>query len=862
MSVVRPSVAALLVLFAASVAPAAEPTFTKEQVAFFDDKVAPLLKASCMKCHGDKPDKLSGGLDLRTRATAIKGGDTGPAAVPGKAKDSLLVQAVNHAKDGYEMPPGGDKLKPEQIAVLTKWVTDGFAYPADKLGTAVVEGPKKPKFTDAQKAYWAYQPVKRPTVPDKAVHPIDAFLSAKLSAKQLAPSAPAEKATLIRRAYYDLTGLPPTPEEIDAFVTDADPKAWEKLLDKLLASPAYGEKWGRHWLDIVRFAETNGYERDNPKPYAWRYRDYVIKSFNDDKPYDRFVKEQVAGDELPRTDSAEEAVATGFYRLGVWDDEPADPLQARFDGFDDIVTITGQAFLGMTLNCARCHDHKGDPIPQTDYYKLVAFFRDIREFSESRDPRSRFNLIDITPKAKRQVYEKELTARQTKIEDLTKQMVAVEDEAIKTMPAEDQRASEGLDRPLVLKKLPKVFTDAQKKDHARLTREIADLKRKPVPSQEFALGVNLCDTNPPATFVNVRGSAHANGPEVKPGFPEILGLPDPVIPPTGKDSKSSGRRTALANWIASKDNPMTARVMANRLFLHHFGKGIVPTPNDFGKFGELPTNPELLDWLAAELVEPTFLASGGRQPPVDDPKKQGADAPRSPEPAPWTLKRMHKLMMTSAAYQRSSKADAANLKADPQNTLLWRFNARRLGAEEVRDSILTASGKLNPKMGGPSVYPKLPAEVLAGISYPDKKAHWPDSPVEEQNRRSVYVFVKRSLQVPILINHDQADSDNSCPVRYTTTVPTQALGMLNGEFTNEQAFALAARLAKEFPGDVAKQVARGVRLTAGRAPAGDEVAKDVAFIAALKAKHKLDDKKALAQYALLLLNTNEFVYLD
>ncbi len=839
MSVVRPSAVALLVVLAASVAPAAEPTFTKDQVAFFDEKVAPLLKASCLKCHGDKPDKLSGGLDLRTRATAIKGGDTGPVAVPGKAKDSLLVQAVNHAKDGYEMPPGGDKLKPEQIAVLTKWVTDGFAYPADKLGTAAVEGPKKPKFTDAQKAYWAYQPVKRPTVPfeprpqGSGIHPIDAFLNAKLSAKQLAPSAPADKATLIRRAYYDLTGLPPTPEEIDAFVKDTDPKAWEKLIDKLLASPAYGEKWGRHWLDIVRFAETNGYERDNPKPYAWRYRDYVVKSFNDDKPYDRFVKEQVAGDELPRTDNSEEAVATGFYRLGVWDDEPADPLQARFDGFDDIVTITGQAFLGMTLNCARCHDHKGDPIPQTDYYKLVAFFRDIREFSESRDPRSRFNLIDITPKAKREVYEKELIERQMKIEDLTKQMVAVEDEAIKTMPAEDQRASEGLDRPLVLKKLPKVFTDAQKKDHGRLTREIADLKRKPVPSQEFALGVNLCDKTPPATFVNIRGSAHANGAEVTPGFPAILGLPDPVIPLAAKGAASSGRRTALANWIASKDNPMTARVMANRLFLHHFGKGIVPTPNDFGKFGELPTNPELLDWLAAEFVD------GG-----------------------WTLKRMHKLMMTSAAYQRSSKADAANLKADPQNVLLWRFNSRRLGAEEVRDSILTASGKLNPKMGGPSVYPKLPAEVLAGISYPDKKAHWPDSPLDEQNRRSVYVFVKRSLQVPILINHDQADSDNSCPVRYTTTVPTQALGMLNGEFTNEQAVALAARLAKEFPDDVAKQVARGVRLTAGRAPTADEVAKDVAFIAALKAKHKLDDKKALAQYALLLLNTNEFVYLD
>jgi hypothetical protein len=344
--------------------------------------------------------------------------------------------------------------------------------------------------------------------------------------------------------------------------------------------------------------------------------------------------------------------------------------------------------------------------------------------------------------------------------------------------------------------------------------------------------VNNCDANPPSTFLNVRGNPHANGAEVKPGFPTVLNVPDPTIPPAAKGAKSSGRRTVLADWIANKANPLTARVFMNRVWQYHFGKGLVPTANDFGKLGEQPTHPELLDWLAAE-----FMDNG------------------------WTLKRMHRLMMTSAAYQRSSVADAANLKTDPANNYLWRSNMRRLSSEEVRDSILSVSGVLNTtKVGGPSMYPKLSAEVLAGISYPDKKAHWPDSPVEEQNRRTVYAFVKRSIQVPILTTHDQADTDNSCPVRYTTTVPTQALGMLNGEFTNEQARLLAARMMKE--GDVAKQVARGIRLTTGRVPTPDEVAKDVAFLAQLKAKHGLDDAKALQQYALLLLNANEFVYLD
>jgi hypothetical protein len=799
--------------------------------AFYEKQILPLLKAHCLKCHGQNPKKLRGGLDLTSRKAALAGGDTGPAVDLKKPDGSLLLKAVNY-KDGLEMPPSG-KLPAEQIALLTKWVKAGLPWtPGGGAATQQRAAPTGP-----DRNYWAYQPVKRPAVP--AVKnaawvktPIDAFILAKLEAKGLQPVAPADRAALCRRVYYDLTGLPPTPDEIDAFVKDSSPGAYERLIDKLLASPHYGEKWGRHWLDVVRFAESNGYERDGPKPYAWRYRDYVIKSFNADKPYDRFIKEQLAGDEIDR-DDPDAVIATGYYRLGLWDDEPADPQQALFDGFDDLVTVTGQGFLGMTLNCCRCHDHKGDFFPQADYYKMVAFFRGIRPFSDTRGVASSNNIVDITPPEKRKQYEAELSERHERVAALTAKLTAMEQVAIKKMPAEDQRASEGPDRPIVVRKVPQFLTGPQRDEYQRLRRERARLKKLPMPSQTLALGVNNCIVRPPTTHVLIRGSAHSPGKEVKPGFPAVFGVPDPAIPDPPKGAKTSGRRTALANWIASADNPMTARVMANRVWQYHFGRGIVPTPSDFGKLGEPPTHPALLDWLASEFV------SGG-----------------------WKLKRLHKLVMLSSTYRLSARADAANLKADPANTLRWRFDMRRLTAEEVRDSILAMSGNLNLKMFGSSVYPKISKEVLAGLSFPNKKDHWPGSPPEEANRRSVYVFVKRALRVPILSAHDQADTDSSCPVRYTTTVPTQALGMLNGEFITEQADSFARRLEREHPDDVAAQVTRAIRLTTGRVPDADEVAKDVAFVREMRAKFKLDAHTALTRYTLLALNANEFVYLD
>ena len=811
------------------------PAFTAAQVSFYEKEVLPVLAAHCLKCHGDNPEKLKGELNLATRKGTLAGGDSGPAVSLAKPADSILLKAIHYGADGHKMPPKG-KMPDKDIATIERWVKDGLPVPADRLGTAAA---KKSVVTEEAKKYWAYQPVKRPAVPvsrdpkgsEWIKNPIDAFILAKLEAKGLAPVVPATKAALIRRATYDLTGLPPTPEEVDAFVNDPAPDAYEKLLDRLLASPHYGEKWGRHWLDVVRYGETNGYERDGPKPFAWRYRDYVIQSFNADKPYTQFVKEQLAGDEMPGY-NPDAVIATGFYRLGVWDDEPADPKQALFDGYDDIVATAGQAFLGTTFNCARCHDHKADPIPQTDYYKLVAFVRDIRPYSNTRDTRSAFNLTDITPPDQRRVYEAELSKREARLREIQKAMEAIEDAAIKALPAEDQRAAEGADRPRVVAKVARALTGKPKDEYAALKKERSALERKPdPPDRRLALSVNNSDRTPPATHLLVRGSPHAPGKVVAPGFPEVLGLPDPAIPAPKPGAKSSGRRTVLADWIASDANPLTARVFVNRVWQYHFGRGIVPTANDFGKLGEPPTHPELLDWLAAD-----FVAGG------------------------WKLKRLHKLIMLSSVYRLSSSADAASLKADPSNALLWRFNMRRLSGEEVRDSILSASGSLNLKAFGPSTYPKIPKEVLAGQSVPGQG--WPTSPPDEANRRSVYAHVKRALRVPILIGFDQPDPDSSCPVRYVTTVPTQSLGLLNGEFANEQAAAFAARLRKEAPGDVAAQVSRATRLTTGRTPTADEVKADVAFVARLKAKHNLDDAQALARFCLLCLNANEFVYLD
>lgn len=793
---------------------------------FVEREIIPILKQQCGKCHLD--GKSKGGLSLSNQQALDEGGDSGPVIDNKTPRNGTLAKVLRY--DGeMKMPPSG-KLPAQQLEKLMQWIDAGAPLPSGTKPTPTTQ--KSSPLDD--KSYWAYQKVKPISVPpvvDNAWvrNPVDAFVLARLEKAGLKPNPETDRRTLLRRLSYDLTGLAPTPEELDAFIGDTSADAYEKQVDRLLASPRYGERWGRHWLDVIRYAETNGYERDGPKPNVWRFRDYVIRSFNNDKPFNQFVREQIAGDELAPNDP-DAITATAFYRLGVWDDEPADPLQARFDEFDDIVATTSQSLLGMTMNCARCHDHKIDPIPQADYYRLLAFFRDIPRYSNDRNVMSATSQRDITPFEKRKIYEAELKDRQDTIAKLKAETVVLENIIIKRMNAEDQRASEGLDRHLVLKKLKEFQKPEEGKTLRKLAEQVRELERKPTPSQVFSLAINQCQPRPEPTNLMVRGNPHSPGPVVEPGFPKALGGVTPNIPLADPKATSAGRRRYLAEWLVSPENPLTARVWVNRIWQHHFGRGIVASSNDFGKYGTPPTHPELLDWMAGELV-----------------RNQ------------WRSKPMHRLLLTSSAYRMSSTGRKDALAADPANHLFWRQPMRRLAAEEVRDSFLQVSGQLNEQMGGESIYPPIPRDVLAGQSVPG--SGWNTSSPDQANRRSVYVHLKRSLQVPILGQFDQADTDTSCPVRYTTTVPAQALGLLNGAFSNDQAAHLARRLEKERPSDPRAQAERAIRLTTGRTPSSTELDADVAYLKSVMASGA-SPSEALRQYCLLALNTSEFIYLD
>ncbi len=815
-----------------------------EEVRFFETKIRPLLAENCFQCHG--PRKQEENLRLDSRAAALAGGDRGPAIVPGKPDESLLIKAVKHLDD-LEMPPK-KQLSREQIADLTLWVKSGAVWPDDKAsaGATVRAGYQ---VTDKDRSHWAFQPVKRPAVPTVknrawVANPIDSFILAKLEANGLQPSPPADKRELVRRLYYDLTGLPPTPADVEAFVADRSPKAYETLVDRLLFSPHYGEKWARHWLDLVRYAESNSYERDDPKPHAWRYRDYVIRSFNDDKAYDRFIREQLAGDEMPDADD-DGLIATGYYRLGIWDDEPSDPDLARFDGLDDIVATTGQVFLGLTIDCARCHDHKIDPIPQKDYYRLLSFFAGVNHYRNS-GPTDELALSGNTATSQ----DRELLARELeqKRAHLVESIAALESRfrreyfAAGKGPAAGDRLQDNVTQggadvaatnldvaSLIQTDGDRVLGTAEFKRYQYLQGRLEALKSETAPAGA-ALGVTESGPAPPETFVLLRGNPHNHGDKVEPAFPDVLGGETPVIPTPPPGAKTSGRRLALANWLASEANPLTPRVIVNRIWQYHFGRGIVRSPNNFGTQGDKPTHPELLDWLATE-----FMSNG------------------------WRMKPLHRLIVTSNAYKMSSRGNPQALAADPTNDLLWRFEMRRLTGEEIRDSILAMSGSLNLKMFGPSVYPEIAAEVLAGQSRPG--VGWGHSPPEEQSRRSIYVHVKRSLLLPILEGFDLPETDRSSPVRFSTTQPTQALGMLNSAFVNEQAGLFASRLRHEAGDDTAARVRLALNLATARPPTKREIESGVKLIDRLQHDGASGDA-ALRDFCLMVLNLNEFIYLD
>jgi hypothetical protein len=619
--------------------------------------------------------------------------------------------------------------------------------------------------------HWAFQPVRRPSVPPVknatwVRNPIDAFILARLEARGWTPAAPAEPRALLRRLYLDLVGLPPTPAGQEALLKKWSPATVDRVVEELLARPGYGERWARHWLDLVRYADTNGYERDADKPFVWRYRDYVIRALNADKPFDRFVLEQLAGDELPDA-STETVLATGYNRLGPWDDEPADVKEDRFDQLDDMVSTTSLAFLGLTLGCARCHNHKFEPLTQLDYYRLVAVFNPLRR------PRKDRTELDLPASSPAQI---ETAAR------------------------------------------------AGHKLGAELPRGYFMVEPSP---------------NPPATHLLLRGKATRPGPEVPPGVPAVLVAAQPPFPPAGP--YTSLRRLTLARWIASPDNPLTARVLVNRVWQYHFGEGLVRTPSDFGVMGEPPTHPELLDWLADE-----FVRSG------------------------WSLKKLHRLILTSNTYRMAKTWNPEYGTKDPEDRLLWRFPYRRLEVEAIRDSMLAASGQLNGKMFGPGMYPQVPKEAIESSSDPDKI--WKPFNEREASRRTVYTFIKRSMVVPMLEALDLCDTARSSARRLVTTVAPQALSLFNGEFVNRQAQHLADRLRREAGEDPDKQIDLAYRLALCRPPRATERAALVQFLEqeagksadgtgqvpdASEARHQ-----ALQQLCRVILNLNEFVYPD
>lgn len=714
---------------------------------FFESRVRPVLVERCVKCHG--PDKASGGLRVDSREALLKGGDTGPAIVPGKTQDSLLVKAIKRL-DGVEAMPPDKALHSQAVADLEKWVRTGAVWPA---GAAPVRAER----------HWAFEPVRAVKVPQVAglppatAQPIDAFLDLKLHEKGLKPASRADKVALIRRATYDLTGLPPTPEEVDAFLADDSPSAWQNLIDRLLASPRYGEKWGRHWLDVVRYADTAGETADFPVPDAWRYRNYVISAFNADMPYNRFIREQVAGDILARSlppDApaeryAELITATGY--LAIARRFGFDVLHDHYLTIEDTIDTLGKSVLGLTLGCARCHDHKYEPVSTRDYYALYGIFESTQYPNPGCEKEKRPSAL---------------------------------------VPLASPAAS-----AKVLSTLSGVTgTAAAVRTTAFGPRAYAVWEGQPHDSQ-----------------LHKRGDPGVRGEVVPRHFLTVLGghkLP----------SSAGSGRLELAGWLTDPKNPLTARVMVNRIWQGHFGAGLVATASDFGTRGSPPSHPELLDWLATEFI------------------RQG-----------WSIKAMHRLMMMSEAYQRSSAADDSNLKADAANACLWRFPRRRLVAEEIRDALLAVSGDLDPTPGGSHPFPE---PKTWGFSQ-----HNPFSAVYETNRRSVYLMTQRIKRHPFLTLFDGPDPNASTAVRQTTTVPTQALFFMNDPFVHARAESLARKLL-QMP-ESSDRLDRACRLLYGRPVHERERRVAGRFLAA-----QPNQKEAWASWLRVMFGSNEFIYLD
>jgi len=907
--------------------------------------VRPLLEKKCLQCHGEA--LKMGNLDLRTREAMLKGGDKGPALAPGKADESLLIHRVTgQVAPKMPMPPM-PALTEQEVAILRDWIDQGahWTTTTTQASPGYASDYKEKTITEQDRQWWAFRkPVRNPApkVSDArwAKNPIDAFVKTALDTKGLVPAPQADRATLIRRAYLDLIGLLPTPAESDAFVNDPSPKAYEKVIDKLLASPHYGERWGRSWLDVVRYADSSGFEHDRDLATAWRYRDYVIQSFNEDKPYDRFLIEQIAGDELdePTNDSL---TATAFYRVGprVRFREKDNPFY-RYDYLEDIVRTTFQGFVGLSVHCARCHDHKFDPITRMDYYRTLAMFFGFVNYDHPLLPKEQVRewerktreVVSSLEPLKKEVSRIEAPYRRAQFEANLKRLPEEVQAAIKTpmdqrTPGQKLLAAQfergggsgdgdpnymGEDPALALittagQRAPNLIESARyggaarrrggednllkvsEADHQRraeLLTKIAEVEKQMPPTPFAVEGIRDGDyrlapdgpgdePSPGKTyrpeyadlgtsFLPEPGGKYevpwvrfgANGlvveednkaPVVKPGFLTVLakGAPPVAKPPKRNDFTTSGRRRALAEWIASPENPLTARVIVNRLWYWHLGRGIVATPGNFGKMGVPPTHPELLDWLATE-----FLRQG------------------------WSIKQMHRLIMNSETYKMGSTFyHAQNAEKDPDNIFFWRYPVRRLEGETIRDIILSASGKINLEAGGPPFFPSLPQRVRDGY----RQGKWILTKEEPATwRRSIYSYWKRGMKYPMFEVHDQPDQNVTTEKRNITTVPTQALTLLHNEFVLLQARHLAERVMGEAGSDPAAQIKMLYRITLSREPSTTEIAGQLEFMrkqrefrtaktsangAGANGEHSVD-LAALTDVSHVMLNANEFVYIN
>lgn len=804
----------------------------------FETAVLPILRSNCLPCHDNRTH--SSGFDATTLRSFVKGGARhGMAIKPGDPEGSSLVKMLTGTLE--PRMPLGKTLAQKDLDTIKSWIQSGAAEIAAAM-------PKQEK-------YWAFakpQKTPPPSVQNAAWarNDVDRFILAKLEEKGLKPSPEASKRTLIRRLYFDLLGVPPSPDEIKKFVNDSSPKAYDELVDNLLTDKRYGERWGRHWLDLARYADTNGYEEDTELTHAWRYRDYVVDSFNADKPYDKFIVEQIAGDEWVRVGGTaipdpdpEKVVAATFLRLAPFNKTPVSD-ENRDSILSEMTSTVSSVFLGMTVGCAKCHDHKYDSISQKDFYRMKAFFATLQITSGGRIGGTESTAFFKPGQAewavkKSEEKKKELAVAKAALEEFEKPLLerlsAHRKKAAK--PEDLKRALDTeLDNAQGFGKTEDIFTAQERNKYQSLAQRVVWLEKAIFRLEPRAWSVHNAEGPPlgpsvPTTYVQIRGDFDRLGESVEPGFlTAIQGNANPAeleLDPY-RMFPTRGRRSTLAHWIASPENPLTARVMINRIWHNHFGRGIVETTSDFGKNGTPPTHPELLDWLAMQFVEEK-----------------------------WSIKAIHRLLLLSNTYrQRGDTApDTAATKLDPENRFLWKYNARRLEGEAVRDSVLAVSGQLNLEQGGPPVYPPMPA----GIDPIKIKAvdTWETSTGPEIQKRSLYIFQRRSLNYPFLETMDAAVPNATCDRRRTSVTSLQSLSMYNGELMNQQAGFLADRVIKETGPDPREQVDRIVQLALGRAPKPEEQQWLLNYI------KKISDKRdALVGVARIMINSNEFTYID